>query len=85
MNYDAALVRLDRIASESVRQEPWLVRKATILEAAGRVTEARQAYQQTLTSLDSLPSTRKSNRAVVRLEDEARQALERLGPDEAAR
>jgi tetratricopeptide (TPR) repeat protein len=83
-NYDAALVRLDRIAVDSARKEPWLVRKATILEAAGRVSEARLAYEQTLTSLDSLPPTRRNNRAVVRLENEARQALERLGQIETS-
>jgi predicted Zn-dependent protease len=82
--YDAALARLDRVASESVRKEPWLVRKAAILEAAGRPGEARQAYEQTLASLDSLPSSRRGNRAVVRLEDEARHALERLSVIEAA-
>jgi len=77
-NYDGALRRLDRIASQSVRQEPWLVRKASILEAAGRLEEARSAYRQTLESLDTLPASRRSNRAVERLEQEARQALHRL-------
>jgi len=77
-NFDAALRRLDRIASQSVRQEPWLVRKASILEAAGRLDEARSAYRQTLESLDTLPAGRRGNRAVERLEQEARQALQRL-------
>jgi tetratricopeptide (TPR) repeat protein len=79
-NYDAALRRLERIASQSVRQEPWLVRKASILEAAGRLEEARSAYRQTLESLETLPAGRRGNRAVERLEQEARQALERLSP-----
>jgi len=79
-NFDAALRRLDSIASQSVRQEPWLVRKGSILEAAGRLDEARSAYRQTLASIENLPSERRSNRAVERLEQEARQALERLSP-----
>jgi predicted Zn-dependent protease len=78
-NFDAALRRLDRIASQSVRQEPWLVRKASILEAAGRLDEARAAYRQTLASIETLPSERRSNKAVERLEREAEQGLERLG------
>jgi tetratricopeptide (TPR) repeat protein len=78
-NYEGALERLDLIAARSVRQEPWLVRKATILEAAGREEDARAAYEQTLASINSLPSSRRSNRAVTRLEDEAREALKRLG------
>ena len=77
-NYDGALARLQRIASQSVRQEPWLVRKATILEAAGRLEEARSAYRETLASIETLPSNRRGNKAVERLEQEARQALERL-------
>lgn len=78
-NYDGALQRLDHISAGSVRQEPWLVRKATILEAAGRTEDARVAYQQTLTSIDELPSSRRNNKAVTRLENEAREALKRLG------
>ena len=83
-NHEGALKRLDQISSQSVRQEPWLVRKATILEAAGRTEEAREAYQQTLTSIDSLPASRRTNKAVTRLEDEAREALRRLGTDQQA-
>lgn len=78
-SFDAALRRLDRIASQSVRQEPWLVRKAAILEAAGRVEEARAAYRQTLASIETLPAERRGNKAVERLEREAQQGLERLG------
>ena len=78
-NFEAAPRRLDRIASQSVRQEPWLVRKAAILEAAGRVDEARAAYRQTLASIDELPAERRGNKAVERLEREAQQGLERLG------
>lgn len=81
-NADAALQRLDRLASRSVRQEPWLVRKASILEAAGRVDEAREAYRQTLAAIQTLPATRRTNAAVARLEDEAREGMNRL---EAAR
>jgi tetratricopeptide (TPR) repeat protein len=80
-NYEGALERLDQISAGSVRQEPWLVRKATILEAAGRKEDARAAYEQTLTSIGKLPSSRRNNKAVARLEHEAREALKRLGTD----
>jgi tetratricopeptide (TPR) repeat protein len=80
-NYEGALRRLDLISARSVRQEPWLVRKATILEAAGRNEDARAAYEQTLASINSLPSSRRNNKAVTRLENEAREALERLSTE----
>ena len=81
-NYEGALERLDQISAGSVRQEPWLVRKATILEAAGRKEDARAAYEQTLISIGELPSSRRNNKAVARLEHEAREALKRLGTDD---
>ena len=80
-NYEGALRRLDQIAVRSVRQEPWLIRKGTILEAAGRKEDARAAYEQTLIAIGELPSSRRSNKAVARLENEAREALKRLGAD----
>ena len=77
-NYEGALGRLDLVASQSVRQEPWLMRKAAILEAAGRLEEARGAYRQALQSIDTLPTSRRGSKAVSRLEEEARSALRRL-------
>ncbi len=50
----------------------------SILEAAGRTAEAREAYAQTLASIDTLPTSRRNNRAVERLENEAREAMRRL-------
>jgi predicted Zn-dependent protease len=77
-NYDAALKRIDRLASQSARQEPWLIRRAAILEAAGRKSDALGAYRTALASIDKLPASRKTNRAVSRLADEARAGVERL-------
>lgn len=76
--HDAALTRVDRIAAQSARDEPWLMRRGAILEIAGRREEAMQAYRATIASIDSLPAGRRANRAVRRLQDEAASALERL-------
>ena len=81
--YDAALSRLDRLAAGSVRKEPWLMRKGAVLEAAGRPSEAREVYRQALDAIDALPASRRDNRAVERMEDEARAGLERLGRADA--
>jgi len=76
--HDAALERLERIATRSPRKESWLVRRGEILEQAGRRTEAREAYAGALLAIDSLPATRRWNRAVQELETSAETALERL-------
>jgi predicted Zn-dependent protease len=78
LRYDAALARLDQIASRSARQETWLVRRGEILEKAGRYEEARQAYQKTLDAIASLPESRTKNRAVERLLAQATAGIERL-------
>ena len=49
-----------------------------ILEVAKRFDEARAAYEQTLIAIEALPASRRKNRAVTRLAEQARAALERL-------
>ena len=75
---DAALVRLDRLASVASRQEPWLARRAEILEDVGRRAEARAAYAAVLTEIERLPARRRATPAMAQLESRARDALARL-------
>lgn len=77
--YDAALARIDRIAAASVRREAWLIRRGELLEQAGRPAQAREAYTLALAAIDALPPSRRGNRAVQRLQAQARSALARLG------
>jgi len=79
--YDDALRRVNRLAAQSARKEPWLMRRGAILEAAGRNAEAAETYRGALTALDTLPASRRNNNAVRRLETEARAALTRLEGD----
>jgi predicted Zn-dependent protease len=76
--FDAALRRLDRLAANSRRKEPWLMRKGAVLEAAGREHEAARVYRQALEAIDTLPRHRRGTKAVKRMETEAIAALERL-------
>jgi tetratricopeptide (TPR) repeat protein len=76
--HDAALARLDRIASRANRQESWLVRRGEILESAGRTVEARGAYAAALDALEKLSVSRRGSRAMQRLQAQAVAALERL-------
>ncbi len=77
-NFDGALRRVDELAHASARQEPWLIRRGTILEAAGRPGEAREAYTRAIAAIEALPGARRGTRAVASLESEARAALQRL-------
>jgi predicted Zn-dependent protease len=74
-NYDAALTRLDQIATQSQRKEAWLVRRGEILKLAGRDEEARAAFSAALDAIASLPAARRQSRAVTALELRARSAL----------
>jgi tetratricopeptide (TPR) repeat protein len=75
---DAALVRLDRLASRASRQETWLARRAEILEDSGRRAEARAAYAEVLSEIDRLPARRRATPAMAQLESRAREGVARL-------
>ena len=75
---DAALVRLDRLASRATRQETWLARRAEILEGSGRRAAARAAYAGTLAEIEGLPARRRATPAMAELEARAREGVARL-------
>ena len=75
-NYDAALVRLDTVTSQSERKEAWLVRRGEILKLAGRDEEARAAFNAALIAIESLPPEHRQNKAVTMLQLRARRALD---------
>jgi tetratricopeptide (TPR) repeat protein len=75
---DAALARIESIATRSPRKEPWLVRRAEILEQAGRREDARKSYAEALAAIEALPAARRTTAAVGRLRNEAETALGRL-------
>jgi len=84
LRYDAALARLDQIASRSVRKETWLIRRGEILEKAQRLEQAKQAYQAALDAIAGLPESRIRNRAVERLQAQATAGIERVGAEPSA-
>src|SRR6059036_2535053 len=75
--YDAALARLDTLASQSARKESWLVRRGEILEQAGRAAQARLAYEQALAAIESLPARHRTTETTAKLEAQIRAALAR--------
>jgi predicted Zn-dependent protease len=75
--YDAALARIDRLAALSPRKESYLVKRAAILEAAGRPAEARQAYALALEAVAALPPGRRAVPAIEDLASRARAGVDR--------
>ena len=73
-HHEAALARVDVIATQAPRQEPWLARRGEILERAGRGADARRAYDAALGALGVARPTR----ATQELESRVRAALARL-------
>lgn len=80
--YDAALARLQTLAAQSPRKEPWLARRGEILEQAGRVAPARLAYEQALAAIESLPARHRKTRATTELEAQIHAALAWLAGNE---
>ena len=72
--YDSALKRVDRLIGEAQRKETWQALRAEILAKAGRGDEARQAYQESLASIEALPPQLRSPTATRELEEKVRAA-----------
>ncbi len=82
---DAALARIERLAAGSPRQESWLIRRAAILEQAGRSGDAVQSLRSALLAIERLPPQLRTAPATTRLERRARLSLEHLEDSIASR
>jgi tetratricopeptide (TPR) repeat protein len=76
--YQGALNRLDSLMAQSARKDTWLARRGEILEQAGRLAEAQQAYTQALAAVASLPASHRQTRATLELEARLKSALAHL-------
>jgi tetratricopeptide (TPR) repeat protein len=74
--WDSALERISLVARQAPRKETWLVRRAGILEEAGRAAAAREAYEQALRAIESLSPGQRRTRATMTLERQVRAALQ---------
>ena len=77
-NYDGALVRVDKVAERSPRKETWLSRRGEILVQAGRLNEARLAYESALAALHALPPTRRNVPAMQELSKRIQKQIDTL-------
>lgn len=73
--HDAALARLEAIASRSPRKEAFLAEKAEILASAGRTGEARAAWREALARIEALPQNQRNSIAVRELTARVKTAL----------
>ena len=81
---DAALARLDRLRGSGVLAvDTLLLRRAEILERAGRQQAARDAYAEALAALDARTPTRRATPAARQLESQAREGIARLANGDA--
>jgi predicted Zn-dependent protease len=82
--YDAALKRLDLLASKSPRKETWLARRGEILVSAGRPKEARAEFVAAREAIGKLPPARRQVPALIELEKRLHDAIEALDRDQKA-
>jgi tetratricopeptide (TPR) repeat protein len=60
--FDAAIGRLDRLLATNPRHEAWIVRRAEVLERAGRTEAAAAAYAHARALVDARPRHRRGAR-----------------------
>jgi len=75
---DAALARLDRMASGMGRRDAVLLQRAAVLEKAGRKEAAKTAYADALAATETLTDARRATPAAREMENQARDAIARL-------
>ncbi len=76
--YDEALKRIDLLAAQSSRKEPWLLQRAKILEKSGRTEEARMAYANAGVAINGLPARLGKSDSVQAMQHEVSASIERL-------
>jgi len=77
-NYAAAIKRIDNVISRVPRKEKWLVRRAEVLEQAGRYSEARIAYMSALDAIEVLPVHQSRTPALALLKQHAEVKVKKL-------
>jgi tetratricopeptide (TPR) repeat protein len=83
--WDAALQRVERAGDGAPDREFWLLRRAEILEVAGRTGAARAAYAAARAAIAARAPQRRALPAVQALEQRAQAAVERLAGREPDR
>jgi len=78
--FDAALARVDVLAQQAPRPEPWMARRAALLQQAGRTTEARTAWTALRDRILGLPNLERGSHAMNLILEETQHALAAIAP-----
>ncbi len=81
--YDAALSRLDTFQQSASRPEPWMAKRAELLEQAHRIEESRASWQALVTHLQDLPVNERDSTSMSLLATRARGALTKNFPPQS--
>jgi tetratricopeptide (TPR) repeat protein len=74
-NTDEALRRVDSLQKAAPRPEPWMARRAELLQAAGRAADARAAWAALQAHLSSLPNLERGTPLLAGVLAKTQQAL----------
>lgn len=77
-HFDAALARVDKLIARHPVKEPWLVLRAEILAQAGRLVEARAAFQQVFAGIEAYPPARRELEQTMKLQARVREGWQRV-------
>lgn len=69
--FDAALTRVDAMEQAAPRPEPWMARRAQILDQAGRKEEALVAWRTLASHIAALPNLERGSHAMSTLAEQA--------------
>jgi len=74
--FESAIARVDAIMAQAGRKDAWLTQKGEILLISGSVNEARDAFTQALSEIESLPVNRRRSQMVADREAHLRRMLD---------
>lgn len=77
-DFDAALARVEKLTAQAPVKEPWLVLRGEVLAQAGRLTEAKAAFQRALSGMESYPTAKRGLEQTIQLQARAREGLVRV-------
>lgn len=77
-HFDAALTRVDAMQAMSPRSEPWMAKRAALLEMAGRIDASRAEWAALATHLEALPNLERGSHSMLILAEQAQKNLNRL-------